>query len=128
MSKNRRQHIERALANVETERSRPLTDADIARIIDDLQSGDERVRAAALRRSCPCHISWDSFEQLRKPAQRLRRDPNPVVRRLAMHLEEDAREIAAMEADLARMRDRDDDMDDSQSRSRRRRIRSRSRS
>lgn len=118
MSNSRRQHIERGLARVERDRCRPLTEADMARLITQMSSDDEEVRAAALRRSCPCHVPWEAFELLRKPAQRLRRDPSPVVRALALHLEDDAREIAAMEAELARMRDRDDDMTDYRFRSR----------
>ena len=109
MSKSQRQHIERALASVEADRAaNPLNDADIDSLIGDMSSPDAAVRAAALRQSCPCHVSWDAFERLRKPAQRLRRDPDSEVRRVALHLEEDARELVEMAAQLERMRDGDE--------------------
>jgi hypothetical protein len=119
MSKNRRQHVERALARVEQERrEHPLTEQQIQQFMADYESDDPRVRARALRRSCPCHVSWEAYEQLRKPALRLRRDPNPEVRAIADHLEEDARQLESMEADFRRWMDEDDSVEDPRSRSR----------
>lgn len=75
MSKNRRQHVERALARVEQERTEHLLSAGaIQRLIADYQSDDLSVRARALRTSCPCHVSWAAYERLRKPALRPRKD------------------------------------------------------
>jgi hypothetical protein len=47
---------------------------------------------------CPCRLPWDIFQQLRKAAKRLQQDPSPLVRRHALHVEEDARMIASLEA------------------------------
>ena len=113
MSKNRRQHVERALERVEHDRlEHPLTEAEIQRIIADYQSDDASIRARALRSSCPCHVSWEAYERLRKPALRLRKDPDPAVRAIAHHLEDDARELQAMEADVRRWLDEDERLED----------------
>lgn len=121
MSKNRRQHVERALERVEQDRRQhPLTEAEIQRLIAEYQSEDPRVRARALRNSCPCHVSWEAYERLRKPALRLRKDPDPAVRVIARHLEDDARELQAMEADLRRWLDEDERLEDVRGRAERR--------
>ena len=113
MSKNRRQHIERALERVEQDRrDHPLNEVEIQRLIADYDSEDPRVRARALRSSCPCHVSWEAYERLRKPALRLRKDPDPGVRAIAHHLEDDARELQAMEADLRRWLHEDEHLED----------------
>ena len=59
---------------------------------------DEVVRARAVRQVCPCRVSWEAFDRLRKVAQQLQRDPSPLVRANARHVEEDAREVRALEA------------------------------
>jgi hypothetical protein len=69
----------------------------------EMQSPDERIRAQAVRQICPCRLPWDTFYQVRKAAQRLQHDPSPLVRANALHVEEDAREIAALEALRERM-------------------------
>jgi hypothetical protein len=109
MSKNRREYIEGHLARVSQERSHGATLDDVPELLPAFKSPDEEVRAAALRRSCPCHVSWDVYEHLRKPALKLRRDPSPQVRALANHLEEDARELWEMEASVERYADQDDE-------------------
>ncbi len=109
MSKNRRQYIEAHVARVREERAQGATLDDVPDLLAAYESPDETVRAAALRRSCPCHVSWDVHDHLRKAALRLRRDPSARVRALANHLEEDARELWSMEADLERYAERDDD-------------------
>lgn len=98
ISKSQREYMETKLTHVEHDRSRPVTSDDLQRILRDLESPDEEVRASALREVCPCRMSWESFELLRKPALRLRKDPSPLVRKLADHIEEDAREVASLEA------------------------------
>ena len=110
MSKNHRQVVEKKVAQVEQDRQRPVLSSDIQRLLRDYESHDERVRAEALKNSCPCHVPWDVYAQLRKSALRLRRDPSPAVRALAEHLEEDARVIAMMEADRERYIERDEEL------------------
>jgi len=121
VSQSQREYMETKLAHVEHDRSRPVTGDDVARILVDLESADEDMRAKALREVCPCRMSWETFELLRKPALRLRKDPSPLVRRLANHIEEDAREVAALEALREREMERDDIVSDPPKRGRGRR-------
>ena len=90
--------MERHLANVERRRSRPVSAADIERILIDMQSVDEVTRANAVREICPCRMPWEVFDRLRRAAKPLQKDPSPLVRANARHIEEDAREVASMEA------------------------------
>ena len=120
MSKNHRAYVEARLALLAEERRHGATLDDVPQLIADYASPDEHVRAEALKRSCPCHVSWDVYEVLRKPALKLRRDPSAVVRALANHLEYDARVLRAHEAGMARYEDRDDDRRDRPPRTRRR--------
>ncbi len=108
VSKSQREYMETKLAHVEHDRSRPVTGDDVARILRDLDSPEEDVRANALREVCPCRMSWETFELLRKPALKLRKDASPIVQKLANHIEEDAREVAALEALRERELERDD--------------------
>jgi hypothetical protein len=108
ISKSQKEYMEQKLAHVEHDRSRPVTQDDVLRIMTDLESSDEDVRANALREVCPCRMSWEIFEQLRKPALRLRKDPSPLVRKLADHVEEDAREVAELEALYEREMEKED--------------------
>lgn len=110
MSNNHRQVVEERLARVAEDRSHGPTLDDVPDLIAAYRSPDEEVRASALRRSCPCHTPWEVYEQLRKPALRLRKDPSPAVRRIADHLEQDARELADMEADARRYAERDEQL------------------
>jgi predicted transcriptional regulator len=91
-------YMERKLAGVEAQRSCPPSPAELAHVLASMQSPDEHVRAQAVRQVCPCHLPWDLFGQVRKAAQRLQHDPSPLVRANALHVAEDAREIAALEA------------------------------
>jgi hypothetical protein len=63
-----------------------------------MRSPDEQVRAKAVRQVCPCRLPWEAFYQVRAEAKRLQHDPSPLVRARARHVEEDARELAALEA------------------------------
>ena len=65
---------------------------DINQAIDDLESDDDTVRARALRKLCPCRNAWDLFAQHRSLAERLKKDPSPDARAIALHLFEDAAE------------------------------------
>jgi HEAT repeat protein len=96
--RSRLEYMARKLAEVEAERACAVGAGDVACLLEELRSPDEQVRARAVRAVCPCRMPWEVFEQLRKPVQRLRRDPSPAVRRLALHAEEDARMVAALEA------------------------------
>jgi hypothetical protein len=90
--------MKRKLAEVEKERSQPMSQADIDQILADMQSPDEHIRAKAVRQICPCRMPWDVFGRLRKAAKRLQKDPSPLVRANARHVEEDARQIESLEA------------------------------
>src|SRR5579864_6907270 len=91
-------YAENLIAHVEERRSRPFDADDLARIQTELESPDEVARARAVRQLCPCRVSWEVFDQLRKISQQLQRDPSPLVRANARHVEEDAREVLALEA------------------------------
>lgn len=88
---------ERFLQHVEERRGRPFTADDLQRILTELESPDELVRAKAVREACPCRVSWPVFQRLRKSVKRLQHDPSAVVRANAWHVEEDAREVLAFE-------------------------------
>jgi hypothetical protein len=116
--RSRLEYMARKLAEVEAERACAVGAGDVARLLEELRSPDEQVRARAVREVCPCRMPWEVFERLRKPVQRLRRDPSPAVRKLALHVEEDARMVAALEALRERAEDFSENADD---RARRRR-------
>jgi hypothetical protein len=63
-----------------------------------MQSADEHIRAQAVRQLCPCRLPREVFRHVRPAVKRLRNDPSPLVRAQARHVEEDARELAALEA------------------------------
>jgi hypothetical protein len=90
-------YAENLIAHVQERRGRPFDEADLVRIHTELQSPDEVVRANAVRQLCPCRVSWEVFDQLRKIAQQMQRDPSPRVRASARHVEEDTREVLALE-------------------------------
>ena len=108
MTRTHRAHVEHFMAKVEAERSQSCGEADVERILAEIQSDDETVRANAVRRICPCRMPWEVFEQLRKAAKPLRKDPSPLVRANAIHIEEDARRVASFEATLARVEEREE--------------------
>jgi hypothetical protein len=93
-----RAYMERKLACVAQKRSHSASAADIEGLVAEMHSPDEHLRAAAIRQVCPCRMSWEVFGQLRKAVQRLLHDPSPHVRAQARHVEEDARELEALEA------------------------------
>jgi hypothetical protein len=95
---SQREHMEGRLAEVERHRARPMAEADVERILTGMQSDDEITRANAVREICPCRMPWEVFDRLRKAARPLRKDPSPLVRANALHIEEDARHIASLEA------------------------------
>ncbi len=64
--------------------------ADTERLLSELQSPDEAVRAKAVRSLCPCHAGWELFEQHVSAVLRLEKDCSPAVRANALHVYEDA--------------------------------------
>ena len=79
-------------------RRRP--DADV--LLAQLRSAEEEVRVKALHRVRPCGAGFVVHERFRAAVQRLQKDPSPAVRAAALHVEQDACEIEAIEAGLDR--------------------------
>jgi hypothetical protein len=103
-------YMERKLACVEKRRSRAAATLEIEHVLQQMRSPDEQDRAQAVRQVCPCHVPWDVYFAMRKNASRLKQDPSPLVRANAWHVEEDAHELAALEAlqeQLAEREERD---------------------
>jgi hypothetical protein len=98
VSASTRAYMERKLSTVEGRRAHAPDATEVARLLTEMRSPDERVRAQAVRQVCPCRLPWNLFAQLRPAAKRLQYDPSPLVRANALHVEEDARELAALEA------------------------------
>lgn len=86
------------LARVARERRQGASQDDIPKILKDLDSVIPGDRERAVRQVCPCRMPWDVFVQLRKAVQRLRSDPDPHIREVAFHIEEDALLIEELEA------------------------------
>jgi hypothetical protein len=108
MTPSHRAYIEQKLANVEWRRSQPFCEADVERILEQMQSEDEILRASAVRQICPCRMPWEVFERLRKAAKPRQKDPSPQVRADALHIEEDARLVAGFEAQMEREREQEE--------------------
>jgi hypothetical protein len=100
VSPSTRAYAEAKLASVEQKRSRAPTAAATARLLVEMHSPDEQVRAQAVRQVCPCRLPWETFAAVRAAAKRLQRDPSPLVRAQARHVEEDARELTALEPEV----------------------------
>jgi hypothetical protein len=101
-------YLDRKLTCVEKRRSRAANTLEIGHILAQMRSPDELARAQAVRQVCPCHVPWDTYFAMRKAASRLRQDPSPLVRANAWHVEEDARELAALEALQEQLAERDE--------------------
>jgi hypothetical protein len=67
-----------------------------------LRSPNEHVRVQALHRICPCGSGFSLYEQLLDDVKQLQKDPNLEVRRMALHVEEDACTIELIETNLVR--------------------------
>lgn len=111
LSRKTRDAYERLIAKVEEERSQPFTEADIERILDEMGSEDEVTRAHAVRRICPCRMSPDIFYRLRKAAKRLQKDPSPLVRANAFHVEEDAKVVESIESIMEQVKDYEEQLE-----------------
>ncbi|HEY4089336.1 MAG TPA: hypothetical protein VGM43_25575 [Bryobacteraceae bacterium] len=75
-----------------------MCEADVKQIVLEMGSADERTRARAVRRICPCRISWEAFSHLRQEAKRLQNDASPLVRANALHIEKDFDRVLYNEA------------------------------
>jgi len=104
--------MERHLAKVERYRAQPVGEADVERILFEMRSEDEITRANAVRQTCPCRMPWEVFDRLRKAAKPLQRDPSPLVRANALHVEEDAGMVASLESLAERVREREEERED----------------
>lgn len=62
----------------------------------DLQSGDLLRQVRALHAACPCSGSSRLYERYMPRLHGLKKDPRPEVRRVAIHLDEDAIEVAVV--------------------------------
>ena len=78
-------------------RKKKCAAVDLERLLSDLQSPDETVRARAVRSLCPCHAGWERFEQLFSVVLGLTQDSSPAVRAHALHVYEDAVKIQSIE-------------------------------
>ncbi|HEV8135222.1 MAG TPA: hypothetical protein VGP85_11115 [Pyrinomonadaceae bacterium] len=63
---------------------------DVKKIETDLQATDEVVRSHGVRGLCPCHGARDVLEQKVDVLMRSLRDPSRLVRRMALHVFDDA--------------------------------------
>jgi hypothetical protein len=77
---------------------RRLTDIDALRA--QFRSPDEHVRLRALHNVCPCGAGFSLDERLLVDVKRLQKDPSPEVRRMALHVEQDAMTIELIETNL----------------------------
>jgi len=79
---------------------RPGPDAYV--LLAQLRSADEEVQVKALHRVCLCGAGFVVYERFRAEVKRLQKDPSPAVRAAALHVQQDACEIEAIEAGLDR--------------------------
>lgn len=121
LSRTNRAYIEQFLEKVEQQRiQQPCSEAEVERILADMQSEDALTRANAVREICPCRMPWEIFHRLHKVAKRLQHDPNPLVRAHALHIEEDARMVANMEGEIEYLQEFEDAGEDQASKSKKR--------
>ena len=67
----------------------------------ELHSDDPCRRVRALHAACTCTGSSRLFERYMPLLHEMTKDPNPQVRRVALHLEKDALELLAVEDERA---------------------------
>jgi hypothetical protein len=91
-------------------RKKKCTVVDPERLLLDLRSDDEAVRARAVRSLCPCHAGWDAFEQFLGVVLGLARDSSPAVRAHALHVYEDAVKIRRIEDSAHRLEEVEKDL------------------
>jgi hypothetical protein len=66
---------------------------EISRLMRDIQSPDEAVRARAVRSLCPCRLGWGPFQECLKQISAMKKDPSPEVRKAALHVFQDSYEM-----------------------------------
>ena len=62
----------------------------------ELQSGDAARQIRALHRACPCSGSSRLYERYMPLLHAMKKDSRPEVRKVALHLEEDALQVSMM--------------------------------
>ncbi len=72
------------------ERRRTPRTINIECVLADLSAPDEQTRARAVRNLCPCRVGYAIYEQYRPEVKRLQKDASALVRKAALHVEEDA--------------------------------------
>jgi hypothetical protein len=112
LTRSNRAYLERYIADVERLRSEPVSEADVKRIVADMHSDGALTRARAVRQVCPCRMPWSVFYRLRKAAKRLQRDPSPLVRAYARHIEDDAKTVESLESELEQVRQYEEELTD----------------
>ena len=78
------------------------TGGDVGVDLERLSSTDEEVRARALRRLCPCS-SWHRYEKHMDLVRRFTKDPSPLVKRVALHIENEITELESQETAVDRI-------------------------
>ncbi len=63
---------------------------DIQQVLVDLNAPDACTRARAVRNLCPCRVGYAIYEQYMPEVKRLQKDKSLLVRKAALHVEEDA--------------------------------------
>jgi hypothetical protein len=66
-----------------------------------LNCDDETVVISALRAACPCGGSSERYEEYKQLLTRFQKDPRPHVRKVALHLQQDAFEELAKDDEVA---------------------------
>jgi hypothetical protein len=61
-----------------------------------------QTRIRALHRACPCAAPFAVYERYMDEVRRLKKDPSRAVRRVAVHVEQDAGGVERIEARLDR--------------------------
>ena len=69
--------------------------------LSDLESDDESVVISALHSACPCSGSAELYQDFMPLLHRFKKDPRPRIRKVALHLEQDALEQLAVEDEVA---------------------------
>ncbi len=80
----------------------PANRQDLEVDLEGLGSMDEQVRARALRRLCPCS-SWCLYEKHMDLVRKFTKDPSPLVRKVALHIEREIIELESQEAAVDRI-------------------------
>lgn len=72
------------------ERLQTAHSVDLERVLAELNSPDEAIRAQAVRSLCPCRVGYAIYERYAEKVKRFQKDPSGLVRKAALHVQEDA--------------------------------------